>query len=640
MLKFLRKYKISTSFSIIIFITIVAVTTTAYFKLYSANKKGYENNLQTKAESILNFADVLLESRNEKFFSGASQEIPQMIQNEVFQKFTDISKGKVFFKQASKTPTLPSNLAKDYEATLIDYFNHNKEIKQKQLFINEEEKEFYLLSRPIVAEEKCKMCHLTWVPGDVIAVEDVKIDLTDYKSLLDNNMSLMFLNWFFNIFLVLIVVQLFFHYEITKRVKQILNIIFKIENGNFVLEENFTKRGSTRNELDRIMRHLNQTAKSLQPIIQNVVKQSKDITFNASYSTVKVNDNYQMVQEQYKVVDEAIRNVEQVTQSNQLLVDKMTSLKNDSHSSIERVNDGKNILNENVQSSDQVYEAIQNTTTSVNNLKTLSQEVLIAVTAISDIADQTNLLALNAAIEAARAGEHGRGFSVVADEVRKLAEKSQQSAQEIQIVINSIEQSIDTVIQDTNDTTDIFNALREEIENLEDNFTLIDTTLHTTVDSINNFQEEFDIQSQQLKSVFSGLNHINEYANISLKNSKTLDKAIVEIMSESAKLKSLSDGFEAVQNNRTIQRTIISPPLIATIIMNDFKKESYLFDESKNGISFYFIDQDIQTQALLGKTISLQLSDTNHDALSKNRYKIVYAIDKGNNRIFCGATKI
>lgn len=75
----------------------------------------------------------------------------------------------------------------------------------------------------------------------------------------------------------------------------------------------------------------------------------------------------------------------------------------------------------------------------INELASSSQSINQVMSVIQSIAEQTNLLALNAAIEAARAGDQGRGFAVVADEVRSLAQKTQQSASQIEEMVITLQ---------------------------------------------------------------------------------------------------------------------------------------------------------------------------------------------------------
>ncbi|WP_210395413.1 methyl-accepting chemotaxis protein [Motiliproteus sediminis] len=105
----------------------------------------------------------------------------------------------------------------------------------------------------------------------------------------------------------------------------------------------------------------------------------------------------------------------------------------------DQAQEGLAVANESAGSIRALAERIETAAESVQSLERESENIGSILDVIRGIADQTNLLALNAAIEAARAGEQGRGFAVVADEVRSLAQRTQESTDEIQAMIEQLQ---------------------------------------------------------------------------------------------------------------------------------------------------------------------------------------------------------
>lgn len=136
-----------------------------------------------------------------------------------------------------------------------------------------------------------------------------------------------------------------------------------------------------------------------------------------------------------------------------------------------------------VQTAEKGAESGEVTLKAMDDIQRTSRLMLSAVLVIEEIANQTNLLSLNAAIEAAKAGDSGKGFAVVAEEVRKLAERSAQSTQQINGLIQEVGGAIHEGTQTVNKTVEALHEIEEGMKGMAQVVGRIDLATRTQTHS-------------------------------------------------------------------------------------------------------------------------------------------------------------
>ena len=133
---------------------------------------------------------------------------------------------------------------------------------------------------------------------------------------------------------------------------------------------------------------------------------------------------------------------------------------------------------------------------------------------ITSIAEETNLLSLNASIEAARAGEQGRGFAVVAAEIQKLAEQSNESAKQIeeiiQVLLNDSEKAVETMYY----VKEIFRRQSEHVEQTDNAFNTINDGVAQSITGINKISEKTNQLDEARISVVDVVQNLTAIAEI------------------------------------------------------------------------------------------------------------------------------
>lgn len=300
---------------------------------------------------------------------------------------------------------------------------------------------------------------------------------------------------------------------------------------NIMADGNLTERVdyNAEDEFGELASNTNKLTGNLRKLIEGIANRATQLATAAEQSSNVSDETTNAIDEQRNQIEQVATATQEMNSTASEMAEGAAQALREIQHSDDEAKRVREISDKNRTTIEGLAREIKDASEVIDQLSENSKNIGGILDVIRGIADQTNLLALNAAIEAARAGEQGRGFAVVADEVRTLASRTQESTEEIQDMIESLQ-------NDSQRAVTVMNKGREQAElsvsqsdEAAQALQSITDSVHQASDSSNHIANAANEQSSTAHDISERLEAIVSIAEQTASGSKQTAQASTEV---------------------------------------------------------------------------------------------------------------